>query len=70
MQDVVCQLVGIGMVPRYVMNGKGAVGTVRHVVLPGERFHVNMLIYHIWGLLPSNIYGLYHYHLDLPAVTQ
>ncbi len=40
MQDVVCQLGGIGMVPRYVMNGKGAVGTVRHVVLLGERFHL------------------------------
>ncbi len=59
MQDVVCQLVGIGMVPQYVMNGKGAVGTVRHVVLPGEMLHVNTIIHHVQGLLPSDIHSLY-----------
>ncbi len=68
MQDVVYQLVGIGMVPRYVMNGKRAVGTVRHDVLPGERFHVNTIIYQVQGLLPSDIFGLYPCALDLPAV--
>ena len=65
---MVCQLVGIGMVPRYVMNGKRAVGTVRHDVLPGERFHVNTIIYQVQGLLPSDIFGLYPCALDLPAV--
>jgi hypothetical protein len=71
MPDVVCQLVGIGMVPQYVMNGKRAVGTVRHDVtdvLPGERFHVNTIIYKVQGLLPSYIFGLYPCALDLPAV--
>ena len=66
MQDVVCQLVGICMVQQYVMNGKRAVGTVRHDVLPGERFHVNTIIYQVQGLLPSDIFG--PCALDRPAV--
>ncbi len=36
MQDVVCQLMGIGMVPRYAMKAKGVEGTVRHGVLHAE----------------------------------
>ena len=33
-----------------------------------ERFTVNTMIHHVWGLLPSDIHVLYHCHLDLPAV--
>jgi hypothetical protein len=36
MQDVVYQLVGIGMVPRYVMNANGVEGTVLHGLQHGE----------------------------------
>ena len=42
MRDVVCQLVGIGMVSWYVMNGRGVdCATVQHEVWHGERFHVS-----------------------------
>ena len=69
MRDVVCQLVGIGMVPWYVMNGRGVdCATVRHEVWHGERFHVSTIIHHVWSLLPSDIHVQYHCHLDLPAV--
>ncbi len=36
MQDVACQLMVIGMVPRYVMKAKGVEDTVRHGVLHGD----------------------------------
>ena len=36
MQDVVCQLVGIGMVPQYVRKANGFQGTVRHGVRHGS----------------------------------
>ena len=53
---------------KYVMDGKGIAGTVRHEVQHGERIHVNKIIYHVRGLLPSDIHILFHCHLDLPAV--
>jgi hypothetical protein len=42
MQDVVCQLMGIGMVPRYVMKAKGVQGTAQHgeVVLLYQLFQL------------------------------
>ncbi len=40
MQDVVCQLMGIGMVPRYVMKAKSVEGTVRH----GVRHHGEVVL--------------------------
>jgi hypothetical protein len=40
--DVVCQLVGIGMVPGIVINGEGA--PIRVWMPHGERFHVSARI--------------------------
>jgi hypothetical protein len=46
MQDVVCQLVGIGMVPRSVLKANSVEGTVRHGVQHGEV----VLLYHLFQL--------------------
>ncbi len=41
MQDVVCQLVGIGLVPRYVMKAIG---------VEGAMVYVELLLYQLWLL--------------------
>jgi hypothetical protein len=46
MQDVVCQLVGIGMVPRYIMKANRVEGTVQHGVRHGEV----VLLHHLFQL--------------------
>ncbi len=54
-----------------VLNGRGVEGAVPLCdisVQHGERFHVNTIIHHVLGLLLSDIYVLYHCHLDLSAV--
>ena len=64
MQDVVRQLVGVGMVPGHVMNLKG----LRRAKPRGERFHVNTLHRHVWAVLSSALAVLQRFHLVLPAV--
>ncbi len=49
MQDVICQLVGIGMVQRYVMKANSVESTVRH----GVRHREVVLLYH-WFQLEWN----------------
>ncbi len=67
MQDVVCQLVGIGMVQGYAMYSEGLDSTLLPLQI-GEKFHMNSIIHHVWGMLPPDIHDLYHCRLVLPAV--
>ncbi len=57
MQDVVCQLMGIGMAPRYVRKAKGIEGTARHGDRHGEvyinYFNWNEIIENNWNNLLS-----------------
>ena len=64
MQDVVCQLVGIGMVPWHVINLTG----FQRAKPQGETFHVNTTHRHIWAMLSSALYLLYRFRSILPAV--
>ncbi len=63
MPDVVCQLVGTGMILGYVINGEG--GSARDATqrkVPCERAHTVTHNHHVWGMLPSALYALCKFH--------
>jgi hypothetical protein len=51
MQDVVCQLVGFGLVPQYVMKANGVQGTLQHGVQHGITIISIMVIISIISFL-------------------
>ncbi len=51
MQDVVCQLVGNGVVPWHVMNEKGSSASVRHLTPLWCAGLSQLLLWHLWLLL-------------------
>jgi hypothetical protein len=60
MQDVVCQLVGIGMVPRYVMKANGVQDTVQHGVRHVVILYQLWLLYQLFHLEWNNWYNWYN----------
>ena len=64
MQDVVRQLVGVGMVAGHVTNLKGSQRAPTH----GERVHVTSMHRHVWAMLLSALDVLYRFRWVLPAV--
>jgi hypothetical protein len=64
MQDLVRQLVGFGLVARYVMNLKGPQRAATH----GEMLYAPSMHTHVWAMLMSALHVLYRFRSILPAV--
>ena len=64
MQDVVRQLVGIGLVAGHVMNLQGSQRAATH----GEMFHATSMHTHVRAMLTSALHVLYRFRSILPAV--